>query len=65
MLTSSPSMQKHDELPAVIRLAIIAADFPFPPEVALRLLNKGVPAERIADVIAGADYHVAQLRGER
>ena len=52
-------MEAFDALPAVVRMAIARADFPFHPNAANRLLDRGIPAERVAATIAGADKRLS------
>lgn len=48
-------METFDALPPAVRAAIAAADFPFHPRIAVRLLDRGVPADKVAATISGAD----------
>lgn len=52
-------MDAFDALPAIVRMAIARADFPFHPETASRLLDRGIPAERVAATITGADKRLS------
>lgn len=55
-------MALFDSLPLVIRRAIVSADFPFHPGVAVRLMRRHSP-ERVAALIRSADCRLCRIGG--
>lgn len=56
-------MEAFDALPPAVRVAIAAADYPFHPRAAARLLERGVPPEKVAATISGADRRLRREEG--
>lgn len=56
-------MELFDTLPAPIRTAINDAGFEFAPRYAAKLLARGIPVERAAEIIREADLRLMRRGG--
>ncbi|MGV1900723.1 hypothetical protein ACQZ6V_10580 [Agrobacterium sp. 22-3674b3] len=56
-------MELFDALPPTVRQAIAGADFEFVPRFAVRLLARGVSAERAAEIIRETDVRLMRKGG--
>lgn len=55
-------MEIFDTLPPVVRRAIACAGFEFAPRFAVKLLGRGVTAERAAQIIHDTDLRISSKR---
>ncbi|WP_153366978.1 hypothetical protein [Agrobacterium rosae] len=56
-------MEIFDSLPPSVRRAIAFASFEFAPRFAVKLLGRGVSAERAAQIIRDTDLRLARKGG--
>ncbi len=56
-------MELFDALPPTVRQAIASADFEFVPRFAVRLMARGISAERAAEIIRETDLRLMRKGG--